>query len=68
MWPRLALLSIIIVSSILAWITAVRMRRRIKRALGKKVSDMELTSLNTWMEVDEAEEGKRGGKLSHRPK
>lgn len=39
------------------------MRRRIKRALGRSPeSEMQLTSLNTWMEVEEAEERKRGGK------
>ena len=41
------------------------MRHRIKRALGINVdNEMELTSLNTWMEVEDAEEREKGGKLS----
>ncbi len=60
---RLILLLIVIISSISAWIVGIRMRRRIKRALGKNVSETELTSFNTWIQVDEAEERKHGGKL-----
>ena len=51
------------VTTISAWITAFRMRRRMKRALGREVSDQQLTSIATWMKVDEAEEQRRGGKL-----
>ncbi|HEX4488818.1 MAG TPA: hypothetical protein VH088_21255 [Terriglobales bacterium] len=41
-------LVMLITSLVGAWILGVRMRRRIKRALGKDVdSEMELTSLNT---------------------
>ena len=50
-------------STISAWITAFRMKRRIKRALGENTSDSQLTSIATWMKVDESEERKRGGKL-----
>jgi hypothetical protein len=40
------------------------MRRRIKRTLGIKASnEMELTSLKTWMDVEDVEEKNRGGKL-----
>jgi hypothetical protein len=46
---------IIVVTTVSAWITAFRMRRRMGRALGRKVSDSELTSIKTWMQVDEAE-------------
>jgi len=53
------------VAAISAWILGVRMRRRIKRALGADVqSEVELTSLNTWMRVEDAEERQRGGKAS----
>jgi len=42
----------------------VRMRRRIKQTLGVDVkSDLELTSLNTWMRVENIEERNRGGNL-----
>jgi hypothetical protein len=40
------------------------MRRRARRTLGKKVeNEVELTSLNTWMKVEDEEELRRGGKL-----
>ncbi|MCU1298640.1 MAG: hypothetical protein JWO91_2918 [Acidobacteriaceae bacterium] len=40
------------------------MRRRIKRVLGVDVqSESELTSINTWMKVEDAEERSKGGKL-----
>ena len=54
---------IVIVTTISAWVVAVRMRRRIRRALGKEVSEAELTSLSTWMKVEDEEERRRGGKL-----
>jgi hypothetical protein len=43
----------------------MRMRRRIKKALGIEVeNEIELTSLNTWMRVEDEEERSRRGKLS----
>jgi hypothetical protein len=45
-----------IVTTVSAWITALRMRRRIRRSLGRKASDAELISINTWMKVNEAEQ------------
>ena len=51
----LLLLLYVIGSTISAWITGLVMRRRMRRALGRKVSDRELTSINTWMRVKEAE-------------
>jgi len=47
-------------AAISAWIVGVRMRRRIHRALGRKATDMELTSINTWFEVEDAEQKQRG--------
>ena len=59
------LIGLVIVTTVSAWITAMVMRRRIRRALGKRdISDAELTSINTWMEVEDAEERRKGGKLS----
>lgn len=46
----------IIVTTISAWIMGVRMRRRARRALGRNLSDGELTSISTWMEVEDAEQ------------
>ena len=57
-------LVVITVTTITSWILGVRMRRRIKRALGiTPTNEMELTSLKTWMNVENAEEKNRGGKL-----
>jgi hypothetical protein len=54
----------IVVAAISSWILGVRMRRRIKRALGIEVkNEMELTSLKTWIDVENVEGKGRGGKL-----
>jgi hypothetical protein len=53
---NLVWIAIGIFTAISAWITGVRMRRRIRRALGKTATDAELVSLNTWMQVHKAEE------------
>jgi hypothetical protein len=45
--------------TISGWIISLRARRRIKKSLGRKATDLELASLKTWMAVDEAEQGKR---------
>lgn len=60
----LTLVVVLIVTTVSAWITAIRMRRRIRRSLGKDVTEAELTSLTTWMNVQEAEERNRGGKIT----
>jgi hypothetical protein len=54
----LTLIFILTVTTVSAWITAYRMRRRIRRALGREVTAGELTSLNTWIQVEEAERRK----------
>ncbi|MGE0405358.1 MAG: hypothetical protein AB7O65_03590 [Candidatus Korobacteraceae bacterium] len=47
----------ILVTIVTAWILSIRMRRRMQRALGKEPrTEMELTSLTTWMEVHEVED------------
>ncbi|HSY93495.1 MAG TPA: hypothetical protein VK812_19190 [Candidatus Binatus sp.] len=57
-------LATIAVTAITSWILGVRMRRRIKRTLGiTPTNEMELTSLKTWMNVENIEEKNRGGKL-----
>ncbi|HEX3155912.1 MAG TPA: hypothetical protein VHV32_14890 [Candidatus Angelobacter sp.] len=38
------------------WIVSLRARRRMKKSLGRKATDLELASLNTWMSVEEAEQ------------
>ena len=51
--------TLIIISVVSAWITGVRMRRKIKKDLGRKATDADLTSIDTWMKVDEVEEQKK---------
>jgi len=53
-----------LVETISSWITAARLRRRIRWVLRRDVTELELTSLNMWMKVDEEEERSRGGKTS----
>jgi hypothetical protein len=58
-------LTVIVVTSLWACILGVRMRRRIRRALGKSVeNEVELTSLSTWLKVEDEEERSKGGKVS----
>ena len=57
-------LVVIAVTTITSWVLGVRMRRRIKKTLGiTPTNEMELTSLKTWMNVENVEEKNRGGKL-----
>jgi hypothetical protein len=38
------------------WIVTLRARRRMKKSLGRKASDLELASLKTWIAVEETEQ------------
>jgi hypothetical protein len=49
------LLLVLIVAIVSSWVTAFRMRRRMRRALGRKVPGDELVSINDWIKVAEAE-------------
>ncbi len=61
----IALIATILVGTLTVWVLGIRMRHRIKRALGINVhTEEELTSLNTWMKVEDIEENNRGGKVS----
>jgi hypothetical protein len=57
--PRDIVVLIGIWTAITAWIIGIRMRRKIRRDLGRKATDTDLTSIDTWMKVDEVEEEKR---------
>jgi uncharacterized membrane protein YecN with MAPEG domain len=46
---------VLIVSAVSSWAIGMKMRREIKRDLGRKATDTDLTSLETWMEVEEKE-------------
>jgi hypothetical protein len=58
-------LLLVIWGAIASWIVAHRMRQRIQKALHKDVSDIELTSLNTWMQVDKKEKQDEASKAIH---
>ncbi len=53
---------IIVFNVIAAWIIGIQMRRKIRRDLGRKATDADLTSIDTWMKVDEVEERNKGNK------
>ena len=48
-----------IVQTVWAWILELRMRLKIKRDLGRKPTQYDLASIETWMKVDEVERRKR---------
>ena len=41
-------------------IVTYRLRRRIRKAIGRNLSEGEITSIKTWIEVEKAEERQRG--------
>jgi len=52
----LYVLGFAITLTVSGWIVTVRARRRMKKSLGRKATDLELASLKTWMAVEEAEQ------------
>ena len=48
-----------IIIVIWAWIIGIQMRRKIRKDLGRKATKQDLTSIETWMKVDEVEEQNR---------
>jgi len=52
----------LIFTSILDWLTGSKMRHKIRRDLGRKATDTDLSSIETWMKVDDAEKGQDGKK------
>ena len=58
----------IIIVLIWGWVFGIRMRWRIRRALGRKVEDIDLTSIRTWMAVEEVEKQKNEGPNSPKQK
>jgi len=47
------------------WIVTMRVRRRMKKSLGRKATDLELASLKTWMAVKEAEQREEESRAIH---
>jgi hypothetical protein len=46
---------IVIGVTVSGWIVTVRVRRRMKKSLGRSATSLELVSFKTWMKVEEAE-------------
>ena len=51
--------TIAIITIVSAWITGIRMKRKIRKDLGRKATEEDLTSIDTWMKVDEVEQRKK---------
>jgi hypothetical protein len=51
--------------TISGWIVGIRMRRRMKKSLGRKATDLDLVSLKTWMHVDETEQKNKESQPIH---
>ena len=49
-------LAAVIALTVSGWIVTTRVRRRMKKSLGRNATDLELASLKTWMRVKEAEQ------------
>ena len=47
------------------WIVSLRARRRLKKSLGRKATDLELASLTTWMKVEETEQREKESSPIH---
>ncbi len=58
---RIGIILFIIVSIIVGFIIKTITKGQMNRALGRDVGDHELTSLNSWMDVHEKEEQRKGG-------
>jgi hypothetical protein len=58
-WRDIVVL-ILIFTSISSWIIGVQMRRKIRRDLGRKATEEDLTSIDAWMKVDEVEHPDEG--------
>ena len=43
-------------TAISTWIIGIKMKRRIKKDLGRKATESDLTSIDTWMKVEQEEE------------
>ena len=52
----LAMLGFLIFTAITSAIIGYHMRREIKKSLGRKATDKDLSDVETWMEVRDAEE------------
>jgi len=56
---RAIAIAILVFTAVSSGIIGVQMRRKVRRDLGRKATEEDLTSLDTWMKVDEVEEEKQ---------
>lgn len=49
-------LTVIIFTTVSAWIMGIRMKRRARRALGRDITTGELNSISLWMNVQDSEQ------------
>ena len=47
---------VILFTVVSGWVISFKMRRRIRKSLGRKATGEDLTSIDTWMKVKEEEE------------
>ena len=52
---RIEGLMTLIFTSVSSWLTGIKMRRKIREELGRKATDADLASIDTWTKVDEVE-------------
>ena len=62
---RLFRLTTAIWITVSGWVISLRARRRMKKSLGRKATDLELASLTTWMKVEETEQREEERKPIH---
>lgn len=55
--------AIALMFGVVGWITKIVWKRRLQRALGRKVSDYELTSISTWMKATTSTKRNTHGEL-----
>ena len=61
----LYIVCVLIGVSVSGWIVTMQVRRRMKKSLGRKATDLELASLKTWMAVEEAEQREKESRPIH---
>jgi len=55
----------VIALTVSGWIVTNTVRRRMKKSLGRRATDLELTSLKTWMAVEETEQREKESSPIH---
>ena len=58
-------LAALVAVAVSGWIVTTRVRRRMKKSLGRETADLELASLNTWMKVEEREQQEKESDAVH---